>query len=331
MTVNLIDIAQLLELDKDGLPSLSIEGLCGITDDLPAHLSFLDNEKFADAAQASRIPAFVTRPGVELDGKVQLFHPQPEYAIAVAARLFATEPMHQDVKVHPSASVADDAALGEDVQISAGAVVGSGVQIGSGTRVLSGAVVMDRCRIGADCVIHSNVTVREDSVVGDRVMLQPGCVIGGDGYGFVKHEGHFVKIPQIGAVTIEDDVEVGSNTTIDRGRFTETRIGRGTKIDNLVQIGHNVQIGEDCLIVAQVGISGSTTIGSRVTLAGQVGVAGHLTIADDVVVLGKSVVASSIEEPGGMWAGNPVRPVGEWRRAMARFYAKPKRTPKSAP
>ena len=162
--------------------------------------------------------------------------------------------------------------------------------------------------------------MREDSVLGDRVILQPGVSIGGDGFGFVKHGEEHVKIPQLGHVVLEADVEIGANSTVDRGRFTETRIGRGTKVDNLVMLAHNVTTGSHCLIIAQVGVSGSTTLGNRVTLAGQVGTVGHVKVVDDVTVLGKGGITKDIRKPG-VYAGMPLKPARLWRKAMARLYA----------
>ena len=318
------DIAQRFGLALRGNPDLEIEGLCGISDNLPGRLSFLARPKHARAAQQSRIPAFVVPPGVEVAGKSCLEHAAPEVAIARVASLFERSRLSQDCAIHPSAVIDPSARLGEGVRIGPFVVIGRDAAIGARSVVHAGAVLMDRVVVGEDCLIYPRVTVREDCVLGHRVTLQPGVVIGGDGYGYVPHEGHHYKVPQLGNVVLADDVEVGANTTIDRGRFTETRVGRGSKIDNLVMIAHNVQTGEDCLIVAQTGISGSTKLGDRVTLAGQVGVTGHLDICSDVTVLGKSVVAKHVLRPG-IYAGNPIRPADQWRRAVARFYADAKK------
>lgn len=318
------EIAARFELELKGDADLPIEGLCGISDDLPGHLSFIARPKHAGAARRSRIPAFVLPPGVTLEGKSCLVHEAPEYAMALIAALFERSRLSQDCARHPSAVIDPSARLGDGVSVGPHAVIGRDVEIGARSVVHAGAVIMDRVVVGEDCVIYPRVTIREDCVLGHRVILQPGAVIGGDGYGFVLHEGRHRKVPQLGNVVLADDVEVGANTTIDRGRFTATRVGRGTKIDNLVMVAHNVQIGEDCLIVAMTGISGSTRLGDRVTLAGQVGVTGHLNICSDVTVLGKSVVAKHVLHPG-VYAGNPIRPADQWRRAIARFYAEAKK------
>lgn len=316
-------IARRFALDLHG-EDRPVSGVCGLDDDESDRLSFVGSENLLDVAAASSIPAFVTPRGMPVPGKTSLFAEDPELSIAAIAELFVAEPAHQDEDVHPAAVVAADAEIGPGCRIGARAVIGAGCAIGPGSRIHAGTVVHDRVRIGRDCVLHSNVVVREDCRLGDRVIVQPGAVIGGDGYGYVTRGHRHRKIPQLGGVDIGDDVEIGANTTIDRGRFSATRIGRGTKIDNLVMIGHNCRIGEDCLIVSQVGISGSTEVGDRVVLAGQVGVGGHLSIAADVTVLGMGMVAGDIREPG-VYAGHPVRPAALWRRAVARFYREARR------
>ncbi len=205
--------------------------------------------------------------------------------------------------VHPSAQVASTAAV-------AGACLGphvfvdEHVVIGPGSRLHAGAFVGAHTRIGRDCELWPNVVVRENCALGDRVIIHPNATIGADGFGYLQREGKHVRIPQVGRVVIEDDVEIGANSCVDRARTGETRIGRGTKIDNLVQIGHNVRIGEDCIIVSQCGISGSTTLGQHVVLAGQVGLTDHLRIGNNVVVAAKSGVAESVPD-GQVYRGIP--------------------------
>lgn len=314
------DIAQRFDLEIDGDPDIVIEGLCGVSDNLPRHLSFVAGARYLADAVGSNIPAFVTTRELRVSGKTNLFHDHPDYAISLVGWLFLPTQITQAEWIHLSAVVDPTTTLAGDVFLGAHVVVGANTRIGSRTRIMPGCVIGDRVDIGEDCVVHSNCVVREDTLIGDRVVLQPGVVVGADGYGYVYFDGRHNKIPQLGRVVIESDVEIGANSAIDRGRFTETRIGRGTKIDDCVMLAHNVRIGEDCLLVAQTGISGSTRLGDRVTTAGQVGMVGHLTIADDVTVLGQSMVTKSIREPG-LWAGSPARPAKIWRKAMARFYA----------
>ncbi len=310
------DIAQRLGFELHGDPALAIAGVCGISDDLPDRLSFVSRPKHARAARSSSIPAFIVRPGGLIDGKSCVVHAEPEYACALVAALFVPSQYSQDMAIHPTAIIDVRATLGTGVRIGPYVVIGRDARIGARSVVHASSVLMDRVVLGEDCVIHAHVTVREDCVLGHRVVVQPGAVIGGDGYGFVMHEGHHHKIPQLGNVIVADDVEIGANATIDRGRVTATGIGRGTKIDNLVMVAHNVQVGEDCLLVSQTGISGSTKIGDRVVLAGQVGVTGHLEICSDVTVLGKSVVAKHVLHPG-TYAGIPIRPVAQWKKTVA--------------
>jgi len=217
--------------------------------------------------------------------------------------------------VLPEAYIGNNVSLGDDVTIHPGAIVGDNVIIGDRCVVNSGAVLYGGVLIGDDTVIHANAVIRERCRVGNRCVIQPGAVIGSDGFGYAPDGSSWYRIPQIGIVVLEDDVEIGANSTIDRAAVEITLIKRGTKVDNLVQIAHNCQIGEDCMIVSQVGISGSTRIGNHVTLAGQVGVAGHLTIGDNVMVGAQSGVPGSLPANGG-YSGSPTMPHKEWLRAM---------------
>ena len=276
-------------------------------------LVFLVEPKYAAAVQASQAGAVVAAAPVE--GKPTLVVKSPRIAMAKALALFA--PPRLASGIAPTAAVHPSARLGEGVSIGPCAVVGPDVVVGDRTVLHPGVVLEDRVQVGEDCLLYPNVVVREDCRLGSRVIVQPGAVIGSDGYGFVTlPDKTHLKMPQIGSVIVGDDVEIGANVTIDRATIGETLIGRGTKIDNLAHVGHNVQIGEHGLIVSQVGISGSVTIGDRVTLAGQVGVAGHLTIGDDSVVAGRAGVTKSL--PGRtMVSGFPARPHREELRRQA--------------
>jgi len=215
--------------------------------------------------------------------------------------------------IHPEADI--DPTL---VSIGHNATVSRGVRVGRGTRIGAGTILGEGVEIGEDCEIGPNVTICQGCIVGRRVILHPGVVIGGDGFGFEFVEGRHRKIEQLGIVRIEDDVEIGASTTVDRARFGETVIGEGTKIDNQVQIGHNCLVGKHCIIVAQSGISGSTRLGDYVVIAAQSGVAGHLVIADRVTIGGRGGAISSITEPGGTYFGYPARPFKEDRREAMR-------------
>jgi UDP-3-O-[3-hydroxymyristoyl] glucosamine N-acyltransferase len=221
--------------------------------------------------------------------------------------------------VDPSAQVDPTAVLGPDVHVGALAVVGRGVRLGARSIVHPHVVLYEGVTVGEDCVLHSGVQVRERCRLGSRVVVQNGAVVGGDGFGFARDEGgRYQKFPQVGIVVIEDDVEIGALTAVDRAALGETRVGRGTKLDNLVQVGHSVAIGEDSVLAGQVGVAGSTRIGSRVTLAGQVGVAGHLTIGDGVVATAQTGIPGSVEK-GLVVSGYPAIENRAWLRSSAVF------------
>lgn len=222
--------------------------------------------------------------------------------------------------IHPTAVIHPTASLGKGCVIGPYAVIDKDVVIGDETTISSGSYIGPSSRIGSNCLLHPRVTLRERTILGNRVILQPGVVIGACGFGYLTDKtGRHTKLNQLGSVIIGDDVEIGANSTIDRSRFKNTQIGRGTKIDNLVQIGHGVKIGEDNIIVAQTGIAGSTKTGSRVTIAGQVAIAGHLQIADYVVVAGRSGVTKSLTKPG-IYGGMPARPLDDYNRTTVHLH-----------
>ena len=241
----------------------------------------------------------------------------PKLAFArVAARLHP--PKRREAEIHPSAVVAADAEIGDGVFVGAFCCIGERSRIGSGTQLRAGAKVGDRVAIGSDCVLHPNVFVEDGCTLGDRVILHAGVVVGADGFGYVRGEnGEYQKFPQIGTVVIESDVEVGPNTCIDRGALGETRIGEGTKIDNLVQVGHNVQIGKRCVIAAQTGISGSVTIEDDCVIGGQVGFGDHVRVQSGAVIGSQAgVLPGKIVRPG-VWWGTPIQPLDEYKRQNA--------------
>jgi UDP-3-O-[3-hydroxymyristoyl] glucosamine N-acyltransferase len=242
----------------------------------------------------------------------------PYLAFARAVRIFAPDERPRP-GISSLAAIAPDAVLGEDVSIGAFVAIGSGAAIGDRTIVYPNVTIGAGAHIGQDCIVHSNVSIRERVTIGNRVILQNGVVLGGDGYGFVRRgDGTHEKIPQVAAVVIEDDVELGANTTVDRPAVGETRIMAGTKIDNLVQIGHGVSVGRNVLMAAQVGVAGSTVIDDDVMFGGQVGVGGHLTIGRGAIAVGQSGVTNSLEH-GVMVAGYPAIDSREWRRASVIF------------
>ena len=283
---------------------MPIAGVADPVDAAESDLVFLVEARFLDRVLASRARVVVASTAVE--GRCVLQVADPRLAMAQTLALF--EAPGPAPGVHPGAWVDSSAQLGAEVHVGAGAVVGAHVRIGARTVIMPGVILGDGVVIGEDCLLHPRVVVEIGCSLGDRVILQAGAVIGSDGYGFVRQgDGRQLKVPQIGHVVIEEDVEVGANCAIDRATLGVTRIGAGTKIDNLVHVGHNVQVGRDALMVAQVGVSGSSRIGDRVILAGQVGVAGHLDVASDIVVAARGGVTKSLRDPG-MYSGFPARP-----------------------
>jgi UDP-3-O-[3-hydroxymyristoyl] glucosamine N-acyltransferase len=316
--VKLRDLAARLDCRLDGDGDVDITGVAGLEDAGPTDLTFLANPKYQSAVAATRAGAVLLREDTPAAPCAMLRTADPYLTFARAVAVFA--PAWKPAPgVHAMAAVATEARLGDAVSIGAFVVVGEGASIGDRTIVFPNVTIGPGARIGADCVIHSNVAIRERVVVGNRVILQNGVVIGGDGYGFVRRgDGTHEKIPQVAAVVIEDDVELGANTTVDRPAVGETRIKAGTKIDNLVQVGHGVTIGRNVLMAAQVGIAGSTEIGDDVMFGGQVGVGGHLSIGRGTIAVGQSGITNSVEA-GSMIAGYPAIDSREWRRASVIF------------
>ncbi len=309
------ELAEALDAELVGDGELVLVGVQPLDTAGPGHLSFLHNPKYADRARASAAGAILVADAGALPGRTLLVCPEPYLALAGALKLFYP-PARPAAGIHPSAVVAGDATLGTDVSVGPQAVIGSGVRIGEQTVIGAGAVIGNGVAIGSDCLLHPRVVVLDGCRIGDRCVIHSGTVIGSDGFGFATVDGVHHKVPQVGIVVVEDDVELGANVCIDRAALGETRIGRGTKVDNLVQIAHNVDIGEHCLIVAQVGISGSTTIGHHSVFAGQSGASGHLKIGSGVVAAARAAVFKDVAD-GMTVAGAPARPHREWLRANA--------------
>lgn len=295
--------------------NLAVNGLAPLENAGPDKITFLANPRYASKVAETGAGAVLMAPGGERYGRNVIEVANPYLGFAKLLTLFYTQP-HPPLGVLAGTNIGTGVTLAEGVSVYPGACIGNNVTIGNRTVIHSGAVLYEGTIVGDDCVIHANVVVRDRCRIGNRCIIQPGAVIGSDGFGYAPDGGSYYRIPQIGIVVLEDDVEIGANTCIDRAALEVTLIRRGTKLDNLVQIAHNCQIGEDCMIVSQVGISGSAKIGNHVTLAGQVGVAGHLSIGDNVMVGAQSGVPSSLEANAG-YSGSPTMPHKEWLRAMA--------------
>jgi len=311
------ELAEKLGCKLIGNPEVEITGISEIQSAREGDLTFLTNPKYKRFLKATKASAILLEreiPELEIP---QLVCPEPYVAFAKALNLFYPERLPEP-GISGQASVSPTAKIEEDCYIGDFAFIGDNTKIGRGVKIFPGVYIGSNCEIGDYTVIFPNVTIYEGTKIGRFVRIHSGTVIGSDGFGyaFSKEEKKIYKVPQVGGVVIEDFVEIGANTTIDRGTIGNTVIEEGTKIDNLVQIGHNVKIGKYCFIVSQVGISGSTKIGDFVTLAGKVGVAGHIEIASNVTVAAKSGITKSIKEPG-TYAGFPVRPYKEWRKIQA--------------
>jgi UDP-3-O-[3-hydroxymyristoyl] glucosamine N-acyltransferase len=291
---------------------VGIHGVASIEEAKAGELTFIANPKYLPKLNQTQASAVIVSPEVTSSGKSLLCVKNPYLAFAKILALFSHKP-YQPKGVDPHAWVSPTAQLGKDLTIYPFAFIGDRCRIGDRVTLHPGVCVGEDSSIGEDSILQANVSVYPGMVIGRRVILHSGVVVGSDGFGYAKEGRKNLKIPQVGKVEIEDDVEIGSNTSIDRGTLGNTIIRRGAKIDNLVQVAHNVVIGEDSIIVAQVGISGSTKLGSNVTLAGQVGVAGHLQIGDNVMVGAQSGVGQDLP-PNQVYSGSPTMPHREWLR-----------------
>jgi UDP-3-O-[3-hydroxymyristoyl] glucosamine N-acyltransferase len=315
--VKLRELAARLGCELLGDGEVELRGVASLEQAGPGHLTFLANPRYAPRLATTRASAAVVPPGqaAELPRLVS-GNPYLTFARAVALLVPLPRPAPG---IHPSAQVHPTAVLGQDVHLGALAVVGAAARVGARTVVHAHVVLYEDVTIGEDCLLHSGVQVRERCRLGDRVVVQNGAVIGGDGFGFAKDtDGRYHKFPQVGTVVIEDDVEIGALTAIDRAALGETRIGRGTKLDNLVQVGHSVTVGSDSVLCGQVGIAGSSRVGSRVTLAGQVGVAGHLEVGDGAIATAQTGIPASVD-PGAVVSGYPAIDNRSWLKASAVF------------
>jgi UDP-3-O-[3-hydroxymyristoyl] glucosamine N-acyltransferase len=315
-TYTLSELAGLLRGQLAGDGGVPISGVAGIKEAGEGEITVVADAQYEEFLASTRASAVIRSADVACP-LPSIVTEKPFLAFVKVLELFAVS-TDADIAegIHESSLIDPSAVLGEDVRIGPFCRIGRGTRIGSGTRILFGAFVGDRVVIGKDCLFYSNVTIREASEIGDRVILHPGAVIGADGFGYVWDGERQLKVPQIGKVVIEDDVEIGANTTIDRATTAVTRIGRGTKIDNLVQVGHNSVVGRHSILAGQVGLCGSAELGERVTAAGQVGVGGHIKVGDGVVIGAQGGVTKSIP-PGMIVSGYPAREHRLARRLIA--------------
>lgn len=315
--MKLKEIAEILKGELYGDGDIEIFGVSDVANAGHGQICYVTSPSKKDLR--CKASALIVNKQVDLSIP-QIVVKNPKYAFATLLALFYPK-RHPFSGISKRAEIAEDVVLGEGVSVGAFAVISSGVKIGANSVLYPNVFVGSNVTIGRDCIIYSNVSIMEDSIIGDRVVIHPGAVVGSDGFGFVTEDGAHKKIPQVGNVAIGDDVEIGANTTIDRATIGTTKVGRGTKIDNLVQIGHNVTIGENTIIVAQVGIGGSSVIGNSVILAGQAGVSDHATIEAGSIIGAKSGVTGRLSKD--IYIGTPARPFRQVSRAYENLHILP--------
>lgn len=318
----LAQIAEAVQAALTGDGSVKITGAAPIESAGSSDISFVANSAYAKFISSTKAGALVLDPETKCDRIPTLRHPNPYLIFAKVVDLLYGEPVLVEPGISPSAVIEQGATIGEGCAIGPLCHIGAGARIGRNTKLVSSVYLGRGGIIGDDCLIHPGVRIMHGCLIGNRVIMQGGAVIGSDGFGFASSQHGHKKIRQVGWVEVGDDVEIGANATIDRGALGPTKIGRGTKIDNLVQIAHNVEIGEHCLIVSQVGISGSTKLGNYVVLAGQVGLVGHIEIGDGVRVGAQSGVPKSIPA-GKTYFGYPAREIMEAKRIEASLHRLP--------
>jgi UDP-3-O-[3-hydroxymyristoyl] glucosamine N-acyltransferase len=316
VTLTLAEIARQVGATLEGNAETQISGVAPIERAVSGQISFVANSKYYRFIETATASALVLPPGVPCSRMPVLRHLNPYLTFARIIDLFYPERRRVPPGAHPSSHVDPDTSVDSTAGIGPLVHIGSGTTIGSESQVMPSAFIGCDVRIGARCLIYPGVQILDGSIIGNNVILHPGVVIGSDGFGFARSDSGMHKIKQVGWVEIQDDVEIGANTTVDRGALGPTVIGAGTKIDNLVQIAHNVEIGRNCIIVSQVGISGSTKLGDGVVLAGQVGLVGHIELGDGVSVGAQSGVNESIPS-GESWFGSPAREIHKSARIIA--------------
>jgi UDP-3-O-[3-hydroxymyristoyl] glucosamine N-acyltransferase len=312
-------LARLLDAETDGDGSCEIRGVAALDRAGPEDLAFAEGERALARVLESRAGCVLVPPGMTVPHHTTLRVVHPKLALIRAAQVLLPAPPPSP-GIHPTSVIAPDARLAADVSVGPYVVIESEVTVGARTTLSAGVCLGRGARVGGDCVLHPRVTLYPGVRIGNRVVLHAGVVVGSDGFGYVLAEGRHHKFPQLGQVIIEDDVEVGSNTTIDRGSLGETVIGQGTKVDNLVQIAHNVKIGRHCIIAAQTGISGSAEIGEYVVLAGQVGLGERVRIEDHAVIGGQAgILPGKVVRKGATMWGTPARSLDNFKNQHAQL------------
>ena len=325
MSLNLHQLAEALEIEYRGDADLVIAGVASPVSAAGDDLCYLLHQKTLEAISASRCAAVILPPELagEVEGKSLLLSSNPLFSFVRAIEVLGLEAETQSPGIHPSAQIAASARLEQDVSVGANAVIEEKARVGARSVIGAGTVIGRSAVVGSDCHLHSRVTLAHAVSLGDRCILHSGAVIGADGFGLVFHEQKWDRVPQLGSVVIGDDVEIGANTTVDRGALDDTVIEEGCKLDNQIQVGHNVRIGAHTAIAGCAAIAGSATIGRYCKIAGAAGVLGHLTIADNVTVTAMSLVTRDIKTAGVYSAGTPLMENRLWHRSNAVYKTLP--------
>lgn len=317
--VSLGDLAVRFGCDLRGDPAGTVTRVATLADAEPDALTFLANPAYRDRLRLTRAGAVILKKEHVEACPVAALVAEDPYAVYARAAALLHPPPAFEAGVHPSAVVAATATIAPTAHVGAAAVIGDDAEVGDHVLIGPGCFVGPRCRLGPSTRLHANVTLVEDVRIGARCIVHPGAVIGSDGFGNARDADGWIKVPQVGGVLIGDDVEIGANTTIDRGAIDDTVIENGVRLDNLIQIAHNVRIGEHTAMASLSGVSGSTVIGKRCMFGGQAGIVGHIRICDDVVVGGATMVSKDIREPGFYTGSFPAEKDREWKRKVARF------------
>ncbi|WP_297214190.1 MULTISPECIES: UDP-3-O-(3-hydroxymyristoyl)glucosamine N-acyltransferase [Thermodesulfovibrio] len=319
--MKLSEIAEIFNGKIEGDSNIEISGVRGIDEAGEGDITYLASNKNLEKLKNSKASAVIVKEKIENFSGAQLIVEFPQLVFSRLLKLFYIKP-YQSSGISDKAFVSESSKISPNVSIYPFSYIDDEVEIGENTVIYPFTFIGRGSKIGANCIIYPNVTIREGTKIGNRVIIHSGAVIGSDGFGYIFHEGKHEKIPQIGTVVVEDDVEIGANTSIDRATTGETVIGKGTKIDNLVQIAHNVKIGQNCILVAQVGIAGSSKIGDGCILAGQVGISDHVEIEGGTIITAQSgVMPGKVEK--GIFSGSPIMPHREWLKSNAIFQKLP--------
>ncbi len=315
MNLTVGDIAALVGGKVSGDSSVTITGVNGVDEASEGDLCFIRNVQYLAQLEKSGASAVLIQEAPEVLAIPAILVPKPDLAFAMVLKYCETQQLRHPSGIHPAAVIDPSATLGQNVAVGACAVIEADVKIGDGAIIYAGVYIGHASRIGAGTIIYPNVTIREETEIGAGCIVHAGAAIGSDGFGYAPLEGAWMKIPQVGRVVLEDDVEIGSCTSVDRATFGETRIGKGTKIDNLVQIGHNVRIGEHCALAGMVGVAGSAKLSDHVQVGASAGIKGHITVGEGAMVAARSGVVKSVE-PGAIVSGFPAIEHDEERRVM---------------